>query len=145
MTTINDNFLYQCLAFNQSLTLPSGLTAIWNYFLYNCYAFNQPLTLPSGLTSIGNSFLYSCYAFNQPLTLPSGLTTIGAYFLYNCYAFTLLIYNPSVYPTDNNSISQDSNSKTSTNGTGIKVIGTNAAGLKAALPNITTSPYRKLV
>ena len=90
-------------------------------------------------------FLFNGHAFNQPLTLPSGLTSIGTYFLFNCLAFTLLIYNPSVYPTDGNSISKSINSKTSINGTGIKVIGTNAAGLKAALPDRTTSPYRKLV
>ena len=96
-------------------------------------------------TPIESKFLTGCYAFNQPLTLPSGLTSIGNYFLYNCFAFTLLIYNPSVYPTDDTSMSQTVYIKSSTNGTGIKVIGTNAAGLKAALPNRTTSPFRKLV
>ena len=145
LTSIGVYFLYNCYAFNQPLTLPSGLTAIGNDFLYYCYAFNQPLTLPSGLTSIGVYFLCNCFAFNQPLTIPSGLTSIGVYFLCNCYAFTLLIYNPSVYPTDNNSMSQANDTKTSTNGTGIKVIGTNAAGLKAALPNRTAAPFRKLV
>ena len=145
LTSIGGNFLYSCGVFNQPLTLPSGLTAIGNGFLQNCSAFNQPLTLPSGLTTIGNNFLYYCYAFNQPLTIPSGLTSIGTYFLHRCLAFTFLIYNASVYPTDNTSMSQTTNTKTSTNGTGIKVIGTNAAGLKAALPNRTDSPFRKLV
>ena len=96
-------------------------------------------------TSIGDYFLYSCYAFNQPLTIPSGLTSIGTYFLYNCFTFTLIEYNSSVYPTDDNSMSQSIDTKTSTNGTGIKVIGTNAVGLRAALPNRASSPFRKLV
>ena len=145
LTTIGNYFLGGCHVFNQPLTLSSGLASIGDSFLSNCYAFNQPLTLPSGLTSIGSQFLVGCQAFNQPLTLPSGLTSIGTYFLYDCFAFTLLIYNLSVYPPDSNSMSQTINTKTSTNGTGIKVVGTNAAGLKAALPNRTSSPYRKLV
>lgn len=37
------------------------------------------------------------------------------------------------------------NSKTSASGTGIKIIGANAAGLKEALPNRTVTPFRKLV
>ena len=86
-TPIEDYFLYDCYAFNQPLTLSSGLTSTGNYFLNNCYSFNQPLTLPSGLTTIGQYFLNACSAFNQPLTLPSGLTAIGGYFLCNCYTF----------------------------------------------------------
>jgi hypothetical protein len=73
------------------------------------------------------------------------VTSIGNYFLYNCYSLINVIYNASVYPTDNNSLSQDANNKTSTNGTGILITGTNASGLKSALPDRTSSPYRKLV
>lgn len=95
--------------------------------------------------SIGDSFMRQCYSFNQPLTIPSGVTSIGTYFMYNCYALTLISYEPDVYPTDNNALSQTANSKTSANGTGIKIIGANAAGLKEALPDRTVSPFRKLV
>lgn len=112
-------------------------------FLYNCYSFNQPLNI-SNATSIGTSFLNSCYSFNQPLDL-SNITSIGDNFLYTCYSVSAVIWNASVYPTDNNSLSQPQNSKTSASGAGIKVYGTNRAGLIAALPNRTSSPYRKLV
>jgi hypothetical protein len=111
-----------------------------------CCAFNQPLTLPSGLSSIGNNFMHYCYAFNQPLTLPSGLSSIGIYFMYNCYALSTIIWNANICPTDNNSLSQDINTKTnSTNGAGIKVYGTKRAELISKLPNRTSNPFRKLI
>ena len=97
------------------------------------------------MISISNDFLSYCYGFNQPLNLPNGLTSIGNYFLYHCYSLTKLEYNASVYPTDNNSLSQNINTKTSASGTGIKITGTNAEELKVALPNRTSNPFRKLV
>ena len=70
----------------------------------------------------------------------------GTYFMNNCYSLSTIIWNASVYPTDNNSLSQDINSKTnSTYGAGIKVYGTKRAELISALPNRTSSPYRKLI
>jgi len=101
--------------------------------------------LPSNLTSIGDYFLNRCYSFNQPLTLPSNLTSIGDYFLSYCYSLSVIVYNASVYPTDNNSLSQDINSKTSASGTGIIVYGAKRAELMSALANRTSSPYRKLI
>jgi hypothetical protein len=112
----------------------------------SCYSFNQPLTLPSGVSSIGGNFMSGCFAFNQPLTLPSGLSSIGGNFMSNCYALSTIIWNASVYPTDNNSLSQIIDAKTnSTNGAGIKVYGTKRAELISTLPNRTSSPYRKLI
>jgi len=145
-TSIGDNFMSRCYAFNQPLTIPSGLSSIGSYFMQNCYAFNQPLTLPSSLSSIGTYFMYYCYAFNQPLTLPSSLSSIGTFFMYYCYSLSTIIWNASVYPTDIYSLSQDINTKTnSTSGAGIKVYGTQRAELINALPDRTSSPYRKLI
>jgi hypothetical protein len=145
ITSIPGNFLSYCYSFNQPLTIPGGVTSIGNYFLAVCYSFKQPLTIPSGVASIGTYFLQNCYSFNQPLTIPSDVTSIGTYFLHGCYALSAINYNASVYPTDSNSLSQNSNSKTSTTGSGIKVYGTNRAGLMTSLPNRTASPYRKLI
>jgi len=145
LSSIGSTFLYNCYSFNQLLTLPSNLSSIGDYFLYYCYSFNQPLTLPSSLSSIGSYFLNRCYSFNQPLTLPSNLTSIGDYFLNSCFSLSVVVYNASVYPTDNNSLSQTTNSKTSTSGAGIIVYGTKRAELMSALPNSTSSPYRKLI
>ncbi len=145
LSSIGDGFLQSCYSFNQPLTLPSNLTSIGVGFLYGCSSFNQPLTLPSNLTSIGNGFLSGCFSFNQPLTLSSNLSSIGSSFLYNCYSLSVIVYNASVYPTDNNSLSQNINSKTSTIGAGIIVYGTKRAELMSALANRTSSPYRKLI
>ncbi len=145
VTSIGNSFLRDCSALNQPLTIPEGVTSIGTYFLSGCRAFNQPLTILNGVTSIGNSFLRGCYAFNQPLTIPSSITSIGTYFLNNCYSLSTIIYEATTYPTDNNALSQDSNSKTSTNGAGIMVYGSRRANLITALPNRTSSPYRKLI
>jgi uncharacterized repeat protein (TIGR02543 family) len=146
LSSIGDYFMSSCYSFNQPLTLPSGLSSIGDNFMSSCYSFNQPLTLPSGLSSIGDNFMYYCYSFNQPLTLPSSLSSIGDYFMSYCYALSTIIWNAGVYPTDNNSLSQAINTKTdSTYGAGIKVYGTKRAQLISALPNRTSSPYRKLI
>lgn len=73
------------------------------------------------------------------------VTRIGSYFLSGCNSFIYLEYNASIYPTDNSSLSQSINTKTSASGTGILVTGTGASGLKSALPDRTENPYRKLV
>jgi uncharacterized repeat protein (TIGR02543 family) len=146
LSSIGNYFMSYCYAFNQPLTLPSSLSSIGNYFMSYCYAFNQPLTLPSSLSSIGNYFMSSCRAFNQVLTLPSGLSSIGSNFMSGCYTLSTIIWNASVYPTDNNSLSQGVNAKTnSTYGAGIKVYGTKRAQLISALPNKTSNPFRKLI
>jgi uncharacterized repeat protein (TIGR02543 family) len=146
LSSIGGSFMSGCYTFNQPLTLPSGLSSIGGSFMSGCRAFNQPLTLPSSLSSISTYFMYNCYAFNQPLTLPSSLSSIGSNFMQYCYALSTIIWNASVYPTDNNSLSQSVNTKTdSTYGAGIKVYGTKRAQLISALPNRTSSPYRKLI
>jgi hypothetical protein len=146
LSSIGNYFMSDCSAFNQVLTLPSSLSSIGNYFMSGCYSFNQPLTLPSGVSSIGSDFMRACYAFNQVLTLPSSLSSIGSSFMYSCYSLSTIIWNASVYPTGDNSLSQTSSSKTdSAWGAGIKVYGTKRAELISALPNRTSSPYRKLI
>lgn len=137
----NNIYSYQIVAFILGRYVG---TSIGSNFLTGCSAFNQPLDL-GNIISIGDRFLYGCNSFNRPLTIPSSITSISNYFIYYCSAFIHIIYNASVYPTDDYSLSQGIDTKTSVNGTGILVTGTHAADLKAALPDRTTSPYRKLV
>jgi hypothetical protein len=143
LTSISNGFLQGCRSFNQPLDL-SNITSIGNYFLYYCYSFNQPLDL-SNITSIGVSFLQGCYSFNQNLVIPNSLNSIGTNFMQQCYSLSTITYTATVFPTDNNALAQDVNSKTSTNGAGILVFGTQRAGLLTALPNRTSNPYRKLI
>jgi hypothetical protein len=142
--TVLWNGIYSYQVLNGLFGNYSG-TTISDSFLRYCYSFNQPLTIPSSVTSIGISFLRSCFAFNQPITIPSNLTSIGYYFLMYCYALSTITWNTTIYPTDDYSLGQTINSKTSTTGAGIKVFGTQRAGLLTALPDRTLSPYRKLV
>lgn len=139
---VDFQFMVNCYSFNQPLTFLKNNVVVDDYFMSYCQSFNQPLTID--FSRIGNNFMSTCYSFNQPLVIPSTLTEIGEQFMYECYSFTFLNYNASVYPT-NYSLTQSINSKTSTFGTGIKITGTKAAELKAALPDRTNSPYRKLV
>jgi hypothetical protein len=146
ITTIGIQFLYNCTSFNQPLTLPNNITQIPDNFLYNCNSFNQPLIIPSSVTTINSSFLSNNYAFDQPLTIPSTVTTVNQNFLVNCYSLTTLIYNSTAFILDTTvSLTQNINTKTSSNGVGIYVYGTRRTNLISNLPNRTSSPFRKLV
>ena len=144
-TFSSETTLYNGVYSHQAVSVRASKTAtsVSGFFLSSCYSFNQPLDT-SNLTSVGDYFLYQCYSFNQPLDT-SNLTSVGSSFLYYCYALTDLEWNCSVYPTDNNSLSQDIHTKTLASGTGIKITGTNAQGLINALPDRTSKPYRKLI
>lgn len=143
---IGDSFMEGCTSFNSPLAFSANPTVIGNRFLYDCWSFNQPINdVLSIVTSIGNYFMYKCKSFNKTIIIPSSVTSAGTYFMNNCYSLLSIEYNSDNYPTGDYSLSQDINSKTSTDGTGIKVTGTGASGLKAALPNKTNTPYRKLV
>ena len=137
--------MINCYSFNQPLDIPSSVTRIGSSFLSGCCSFNQPLDIPSSVTRIGSSFLSGCYSFNQPLDIPSSVTSIESSFLTNCYSFNHIVYNSTYKLSDNNSLSQQLNTKTDTTyGTGIKVTGEGADVLLDALPNRTSNPYRKL-
>lgn len=131
--------------FIESVSLPtfSSDTTTWNgVYSYQVESFTFA---EFSVSSIGNNFLRYCYSFNQPLTIPSAVSSIGSSFLYQCQSFVYISYNTNVYPTDDRSLSQTVNSKTSTTGSGIVVSGTNKNQLIAALPDRTTTPFRKLV
>jgi hypothetical protein len=146
ITTIGTQFLQNANSFNQPLTLPNNITRIPVSFLQSCNSFNQPLTIPSTVTTINPYFLFNNYAFDQPLTIPSTVTSVVSDFLVNCYSLTTLIYNSTAYILDTTvSLTQDINTKTSSNGVGIYVYGAGRAQLVSNLPNRTSSPFRKLV
>ena len=163
VTTISSNFLKQCYGFDQPLDT-SHLTTIGSSFLYGCSSFNQPLDL-SGLTTIPNYFLYQCYSFDQPLDL-SNITSINAYFMNGCRAFKHKIIlgsgtvgNSFLYQSTNiNEVDVGTTTPSSNNQTlapynvrarayvdGVVLTGANAPTWVSTLPNITNTPYRKLI
>jgi hypothetical protein len=146
ITTVGSDFLRDCTSFNQPITLPNNITAIDDGFLYGCYSFNQPLIIPSTVTTIRTSFLFNCRSFDQPLIIPSTVTSIQSSFLENCYSLSTLTYNTTAISQNTTSaLAQDINTKTSSNGVGIYVYGTQRVNLINNLPNRTSTPFRKLV
>lgn len=152
ITKINGYFLYGCQSFNQPIEIPDSVTEIGDSFLSHYSAtlnscpaaFNQEITLPSDLTKIGTGFMCCLPSFNKKITVPASVTSIGTYFLYADYAFSELEVNTNTAPTDNNSLSSNKNTaKTYTKG--ITLTGTGASAWLTALPNRTSSPYRKLI
>lgn len=169
VTSIGTEFLYSCTSFNHPVTIPNGVTTLLGRFLASATEFDSVLTLPDTITSIGDNFMRGCGKFNQELHLPSRLEIIGGSFLENCYQYsqpitihdtvksigTNFLYGCSAFvgpltvgtancPTDTNSLSQGTASAPAYQ-TGITLAGPYAQVWKDALPDRTTSPYRKLI
>lgn len=155
---IGNNFLQGNSNFNTAIVLPKVLQ-IADGFLNNCTGFNSAITLNDNMETIGNSFLAICTSYAQPFTIPSGLiddqaqtAPIGGQFLYSCNNFTgPLVCNIS--PTNlgygstssyKNQILGTSNASAAMYTTGITLTGPYAEQWKTALPDRTSSPYRKL-
>lgn len=152
---IGSNFMQACARFNQSISLPK-IERIENNFLYTCSGFNSSIVINDNCRLIGSSFLDSCTTFAQPISIPSGLETApwiitnpGSQFLSGCYKFTgPLVCNG---PVDSTKIPKNTNVLSTTNANadmytiGVTLTGPYAAEWKAALPDRTSSPYRKLI
>lgn len=117
--TISEGFLANT-RFNQTFTIPNSVTAIESYFLSGS-SFGSSLVLPVGIKSIGDHFMYNCQSNVGPLRV-------------SCNA----------WPTDQYSLSSVSNSVSSYT-TGVSLVGTYASAWKSALPNRTSTPYRKII
>lgn len=145
-TAIPSSFLAWCSSFNQPITIPSTITKIGDSFLRGASSFNQSLVVPTSVTQIGNYFLSGCSVFAKPLTLPSAITTIGTDFLDEAKAFTgpLTVESAATPPTDIYTLSTGT-STAPLYATGVTMQGSQASTWKTALPNRTTSPYRKLL
>lgn len=152
--SIGGGFLQGNLSFNQPLGMPN-IEYIGSNFLGECSQFNSSITLNNGLRVIGSNFMSGCRNFAQSLTIPAGLEDLGTTknpdtsFMRNCNAFTgpLVCNGPvtsSSNPTDNNSLSTTSSTATMYT-TGITLTGPYAQAWKNALPDRTSSPYRKLI
>ena len=140
---IGENFLYNQTYYNQPIIMPNIL-GINRYFLLYCSSFNSEVDLGDKCSYIGFSFMRELPAFAQTITIPQSVTEVGTYFLYNTKNVTSIVCNSSVSPTDNNSLSTTDTSAPMYD-TGITLTGTHASDWKTALPDSTSSPYRKLI
>ena len=151
---IGASFMSNCAAFNQPISLPK-VDNIGSYFMQNCTLFNSAITLNDNTEVIGDRFMIGCSSFAQPFSIPSGLISTNAVtnnpgqrFMQNCNNFTgPLVCNFSVsskFPTDNYVLST-TNSSSPVYATGVTLTGPYAEAWKTALPDRTSSPYRKLI
>lgn len=149
---IGTEFLSGCSSFNQPISLPK-IDEVGSYFMSPCTSFNSTITLNDNMLLIGERFLAGCTSFAQPLTIPSGLLDTSAVtvnpgqrFMNNCSSFTgpLVCTTSTKIPTDNYSLSANSSAAIMYT-TGVTLTGPYATQWKAALPDRTTGPYRKLI
>lgn len=147
-------FLASCSSFNQPIDLPK-IEYIGSGFLQSCGAFNSDVTLGNDLFYIGGSFMLNCSAFAKSITIPASLdstysaTNPGTKFMNGCWNFTgpLVCNGPittSAIPNDNNTLSPGGSNWPAYT-TGITLTGTYASQWKSALPDRSSSPYRKLI
>ena len=147
ITRLEDGFLWFCSAFNRPLNL-SNVTYIGDHVLGSCQEFNQSLDL-SNVTHIGEGFLAACFKFNQNITIPATVQSIGKTFMYslNQMVGTVTLEVPvsvlDMYESKNVLSAWLNYGPTYT--TGITLAGTYAQEWKDALPDSSTSPYRKLI
>lgn len=128
---------------------------IGNQFCSGASGFNSDITINPDCRIIGSGFLYGIWSYNRPITIPSGLENLGnianpgIQFMYNCRSFVgpLVCNGPvstSSIPNTNDTLSTTSASATMYT-TGVTLTGPYATQWKAALPDRTSSPYRKLI
>ena len=151
---VGANFMSNCSAFNQPISLPK-VNDIGSYFMQNCTSFNSAITINNDVEIIADRFMIGCTSFAQSFSIPSGLISTSAVtnnpgqrFMQNCNNFTgPLVCNfsaSSKFPTDNYTLTTTGASNP-IYATGVTLTGPYAAQWKAALPDRTSSPYRKLI
>lgn len=144
ITIIGSAVFYPIPKLDVPLVLPN-VTSIGNDFLRAAASFKSKIQLGDRLSSIGDGFMSGCEAFAQPLSIPSAVTTIGSNFLFNCYNFTgPLTVDTTASPAEPNSLSTSS-PLVPMYTTGVTIKGIGALAWKTALPDRTSSPYRKTI
>lgn len=154
VTTIGNNFI--CSRWNNPprhfdspITL-TRVTSVGESFLAWNDTFNSPIDL-GVLQSVGTAFMINMTAFDKDLTLPSTLAVDGTKdsFMYGFESMTHTITIEAPFPSNFNPSYDEWWLTVNTAGTaytsGLKITGTYAQDWKTALPDRTSSPYRKLV
>lgn len=138
-------------SYTEDIDLPKVHT-IDSGFMQNFYNFNGNMNLNDDCKIIGSSFMLNCWSFAKSFAIPSGLETLGAnsnpstQFMKECKNFTgpLVCNSYSLLGSDNNTLSTNTTSNP-LYATGVTLTGPYAQQWKTALPDRTSSPYRKLI
>lgn len=154
---IGSSFMSFNSNFNSPLSLPK-VDEINDGFLRSCTSFNSTVNINDNCEIIGSGFLRGCTAFSQSFSLPSGLTTSSAItynpagrFMQDCDNFVgPLVCNCSATKlattgSDGNNMLATTNASAPMYTAGVTLTGTYANDWKTALPDRTSSPYRKLI
>lgn len=144
---IGRGFLWGCTKMKFMPEFPQTLTKVGDHFMRDCFSLCMNVNIPSSLTEIGSYFFSGCNNITRNLSIPDGLKTIPAGFMYNCDNFTGQLNIPAgvVFEPSDFSLSIYWVTGRPAYIQGIRVTGDGAAACMAALPNHTSSPYRKLV
>ena len=145
---VESSFLTGCSSLNCELNFDE-LVHIGSGFLQNCSSFNSTITIPE-IKVFGNNFMYNCNSFAQPLIIPDRFPSYSAGsvspFMYNCKSFTgPLVCNSSVVLASGNQSLSTNDSSAAMYTTGVTLTGPYANDWKNALPDRSSSPYRKLI
>lgn len=143
LLVVGEAFLSGCSNLDCELNF-AKLLICNNGFLRSCTSLNHQVSFPELHSINSGGFMQQCTAYAQTITFPATLTTISGYILYRCDNLTSVVCNSAVTPTDNNSLSTNSSTAPMYT-TGITLTGTYANDWKTALPDRSTSPYRKLI
>lgn len=147
-TALPDNFCTTLPNLSEVVLFKScNVTSIGANVFSGCPVLNSPIIVPAQVTSIGSYFLVNSAAFNSSVTL-TGNATGFYYFMNNCPEMTATIdvgSNVAPNPRSGDYPMCVSSASAPAYTTGITLAGANAAAWKAALPDRTSNPYRKLI
>lgn len=153
--SIPSNFCRECQNL-ETAHLPTLGGQFFDNIFYNCTRLHTITQFPTTmLGGIGKNFLYNCTSLNCNLALPStwmGGTDrsykIDEGFMHNCNSMTSTINTQNTEASYfQGNLALDFSCVDSTAPVyvqGITITGNKASGWLSALPNRTTSPYRKL-
>lgn len=85
ITTIYNSAFYGCHGL-QTVTIPSSVTRIWSGAFEECTGLTT-VTLPNTITQISNNAFYNCVSLTS-INIPNGVTSIGSSAFQGCSSLT---------------------------------------------------------
>ena len=93
-TDVNDKILVGYIGSETTLTIPDGITKIYQNAFSGCSSLRS-IVIPNSVTSIGNSAFYYCTSLTS-VTIGNSVTSIGNYAFYDCDSLTSVTIGNSV-------------------------------------------------
>lgn len=87
LTSIANSAFSGCIAWSDSIVIPSSVTSIGTYAFYHCSSLTG-ITLNEGITTIPYRMCDGCSSMTGILSIPDSVTKIDAGAFYNCSGFT---------------------------------------------------------